>query len=184
MKKGIKLFLFALVGLLSLYAVSAQPLGADYAGWVNSSRYVGNESSSMAIDAMAGNVTQLEINGTAITTSWQGFYGHITGKMILADAQGNNFYDWNMSSPSGEVYASRSNAVTWATINCSDATQLAAEETALGQNAADSDSVSNTFSVITHPAFSVGSVNVANCFSTQAYIIRQELQDQDFGRYC
>lgn len=173
MKKGIKLFLFALVGLLSMYAVAAQPLGANAAEWKNSSSYAGNESSSAFINAMAGNVTQIEINGTAITTSWQGFYGNVTGSMILADAQGNNFYNWNLTSPSGEIYASRSNAVTWATIGClelvNSTVNVTAEETALGQSATDPDSVRNTFAVTTHPSFDIGGVTVDDCQSTQAY---------------
>jgi hypothetical protein len=173
MKKGMKVFLFVLVGLVSMYAVFAQPLGANNAVWINSSGYVGDDGSTVTIDAMAGNVTQISINGTAVTTSWQGFYGNITGKMILADAQGNNFYDWNLSSPSGEVYASRSGDVTWSTIGCLELVNatidIAAEETELGQSATDPDSVRNTFSLVDHPAFGVGPVTVENCQSTHAY---------------
>jgi hypothetical protein len=169
MRIGLKLFMILLLGLVSLYAAEGVPYGALNVTQQNSSRFVVNQSSSAVINAQAGNVTQIRINGTSITTSWQGFYGNITGKIMLADAQGNNFYDWNLSNPSGEVYASRSNAVTWANINCSSATNITAEETALGQNATDPDSVSRTFTSVLHPAFDVGAVNVHNCSSTQAY---------------
>jgi hypothetical protein len=169
MKNGMKVFLFLLIGLMSLYAAEGVPYGAVNVTQQNSSRFVVNQSSSAVLYAQAGNVTQIRINGTSITTSWQGFYGNITGKIMLADAQGSNFYDWNLSNPSGEVYASRSNAVTWTSINCSNATALAAEETALGQNATDPDSVSRTFTSVLHPAFDVGAINVHNCSSTQAY---------------
>jgi hypothetical protein len=74
-----------------------------------------------------------------------------------------------MSSPSGEVYASRSNAVTWANINCSNATTIATETSALGQSGADPDSVANTFTDTLHPWFLVGSRNMTGCYSTQAY---------------
>jgi hypothetical protein len=122
------------------------------------------------VNAEAGNVTELMINGTAVTTSWQGFYGNVSGTLILGDADGNKFYEWgNMTSPSGEVYASRSNSVTWASVNCSDAAAVSTEETALGQAASDPDSVTNTFTVTNHPSFFVGSTNVSGCYSTQAY---------------
>jgi hypothetical protein len=167
-KKNISLAIFMLVGLFTVYAVGAQPYGANSVTWENSSR-ANITGTPQQVDAQAGNVTELTINASAITTSWQGFYGNITGKILLADAQGNNFYDWNMSSPSGEVYASRSNAVTWANINCSNTSLRTAEETALGQLATDPDSITSTYSATNHPAFLVGSSNMTGCYSTKAY---------------
>ncbi|MGV8169327.1 MAG: hypothetical protein ACP5N3_04695 [Candidatus Nanoarchaeia archaeon] len=166
-KKGLFLLVFA--GLLALSMVAAQPYGADSVTPGTSSRANLTGITADQVDAQAGNVTELSINGSAITTSWQGFYGNITGKLILADSSGNNFYDWNLSSPSGEVYASRSNAVTWATINCSNATAVGTEETYLGQSGADPDSVTNTFSLTSHTSFLVGSANMTGCYSTKAY---------------
>jgi hypothetical protein len=161
-------FLLLLVGLFSLYAVSAQPYGGNVTAGA-SSRFNESGFAPTIAYAQAGNVTQLSINGTAITTSWQGFYGNVTGTLILGDANGDQFYTWgNMSSPSGEVYASRSNSVTWATINCSTAANITVEETYLGQAAADPDSVTNTYTLTTHPDFFVGSANVSGCYSTKA----------------
>jgi len=151
-----------------MWTTSAQPFGADGVTWVNSSRY-NTSGTPQQLGAQAGNVTQVTINGTAVTTSWQGFYGNITGNIILADAQGNNFYDWNISSPSGEVYASRSSTVTWATINCSTTANITTEEAALGQAATDPDSVTNTFAATNHPSFLVGSRNMTGCKTTKAY---------------
>ena len=164
--------ILAAVVFLSLFFVSigyAQPYGADVVTVRNSTRYNASEGTVPFINAQAGNVTQLEINATSVTTSWQGFYGNVTGKILLADAAGNNFYDWNMSVPSGEVYASRSNAVTWAGINCTNQTALYSEETTLGQASNDPDSINNTFTLTSHPAFLVGSSNMTTCRSTKAY---------------
>jgi hypothetical protein len=169
MKNGIKKFLLVLVGLMSLYIVSAQPYGADSVAVENSSTFNASGINPYLVNAQAGNVTQLTITGTAVTTSWQGFYGNITGKIVLADAAGNNFYDWNLSSPSGEVYASRSNAVTWTSINCSTTANVTVEEAALGQAAADPDSITNTFTATNHPWFLVGDVNATTCKATKAY---------------
>lgn len=157
------------VGLLSIGVVSAQPIGAEDAIVVNSTRYNTSLISPSQVNAQAGNVTELTINASGVTTSWQGYYGNVTGSLILADSQGNNFYDWNVSSPSGEIYASRSSSVTWASINCSNTTAVTTEETYLGQSASDPDSVSNTYSLTSHPAFLVGSRNMTNCSSTHAY---------------
>ncbi|MGV8162891.1 MAG: hypothetical protein ACP5N2_06190 [Candidatus Nanoarchaeia archaeon] len=163
------LFLLLLAGLMAISVVAAQPYGADSVTAGASSTANLSGITAKQVNAQAGNVTQLSINGSAVTTSWQGFYGNVTGQLILADSAGNNFYDWNLSSPLGEVYASRSNAVTWSSINCTDAGNVTAEETTLGQSAADPDSVTNTFAATNHPSFLVGSANMTGCYSTKAY---------------
>jgi hypothetical protein len=168
-----EVFLLVLViGLLSLCTVlvAAAPYGANSVTWQGSSGFNASGISPSTTNAQAGNVTQLQINGTAVTSSWQGFYGNVTGTLILGDASGNKFYEWgNMSSPSGEVYASRSNSVTWASIDCADAAAVSTEETYLGQTAVDPDSVTNTFSSTAHPWFLVGATNATGCYSTKAY---------------
>ena len=161
-----------ITALLSVSAVLAQPTGAENVEALNSTRYnvSAGGGTPPSVEAQAGNVTQLELNGTAITTSWQGFYGNVSGTLILADSQGNQFYNWSgIASPSGEVYASRSDSVTWASIDCTNSTQVASEETYLGQSATDPDSVTNTYSVTSHPWFLVGSTNATGCPSTKAY---------------
>ena len=157
-----------MLGLFSLYAISAQPYGGNVTAG-ESSRFNASIAPTMAY-AQAGNVTQLSIDGTALTTSWQGFYGNVTGTLILGDANGNKFYTWgNLSSPSGEVYASRSNSVTWASIDCASIANITAEQTYLGQTAADPDSVTNTYTLTSHPSFLVGATNLTGCYSTKAY---------------
>ena len=167
--KGKMAILLVLALLIAASFVAADPTGATDVTQVTSSSYNLSAVSPGQANAQAGNVTELSLNGTGITTSWQGYYGNITGKLILADASGNNFYDWNVSTPSGEVYASRSNAVDWSTINCSNSTEVSSEETYLGQSATDPDSVSNTFALTSHPSFFVGAANLTGCYSTHAY---------------
>lgn len=155
--------------MLYAVAVSAQPYGADQIGEIGSDRSNVTNTTPSAINAQAGNVTELEINASAITSSWAGYYGNITGTIILADSQGNNFYDWNMSNPGGEVYAARVNNVDWTTINCTNSSEISAEETYLGQSASDGDSVSTTYASTAHPAFYIGTANTVSCPSTHAY---------------
>lgn len=157
-----------IVSVLSAYFVSAQPMGVEEISVGASQRY-NDTTTPTAVFAQAGNVTELSINATAVTKSWQGYYGNVTGTIILADSSGNNFYNWNVSTPSGEVYASRVNNVQWTGISCANAGNVSAEETYLGQSATDPDSVSNTFAVTTHPAFNVGTTSISSCPSTQAF---------------
>lgn len=162
------LIVMLIVAAFSAVTVSAQPAGVTNITIEDSSSYNASAAPT-AINAIAGNVTQLSLNATGVTTSWQGYYGNISGQLVLADSSGNNFYDWNLSSPAGEVYASRDNSITWSTVNCSNSSQITAEETYLGQSATDPDSVTNTFASTSHPDFYLGSVNVSGCQSTQAY---------------
>ncbi len=160
--------MLALAGILSIGIAAAQPLGVDDITPGASSRF-NDTVTPTAVDAQAGNVTELSISGISVTSSWQGFYGNITGSIILADASGNNFYDWNVSTPTGQVYASRNDSVTWDGIDCTDATGIEAEETFLGQNSSDPDSVTNTYTETNHPAFQVGTASIESCPTTQAY---------------
>jgi len=124
------------------------------------------------IAAQAGNITQVNITALTITKSWQGYYGNVSGAIVLQNANNNTFYNWSLTSTAGEIYATRTTSVNFATVNCTAAANLTTEETFLGQVAADADSVSNTFKKPTsHPTFSVGSVSVGNgsCYATNAF---------------
>jgi hypothetical protein len=134
---------------------------------------LGSERSNFSIPletqlVEGGNVTGLNLNTTIITPSWQGYYGNISGKIVLTNALGNNFYDWDVVTPTGEVYATRAIDVNFATVNCTDASEILTEESFIGQTTNDGDSVNNTFNQQLHPEFSVGSLTLAanSCKST------------------
>jgi len=160
-----------LVVLLLLPAAFAAPVPATgLTSGVSSQRDLSNLNTT-SVDAVAGNVTRLDINALSITQSWQGYYGNISGNMVLADAGNNSMYEWgNGTSVTGEVYASRNDTISWATINCSNTTVIAAEETYLGQTSGDADSVTNTFNGTAHPSFLVGGRNMTSCPSTNAFV--------------
>lgn len=146
------------------------PSGADVTE-ISSERFNLTHIPSPA-GAQANNVSRLNLNVTGITSSWQGFFGNITGDITLKDSQGNKFYNWSVASPSGEVYASRAFDVNFATINCADSTDIQNEETFLKQISTEDDSVSNTFSRTAHPEFFVGTTNISknSCRSTNINI--------------
>lgn len=137
----------------------------------SSSRRNLSSLADQSVEAQAGNVTQVDLSAIGVTQSWQGYYGNITGTIVLQNGQNQTFYNWSASTVQGEVYATRNASTNFASINCSTGGERTAEETALGQAASDSDSVSNTFSGTTHPPFSVGSGGITEntCFSTNAF---------------
>ncbi len=146
---------------------SAEPTGGTV-NVVGSSRKSAASPGSTAV--AAGNVTEVTISGTTVTQSWAGFYGNVTGTIVLADSNDNTFYDWSVTSPQGEVYASRSNSITWSNIQCASDTEIATENTNLNMGSA-ADNITNTFNQQSHPAFYVGTVSIAanTCKSTNAY---------------
>ncbi len=171
MKGRTHILMVALFAILFAGFVTAQPLGVEEVEVGESSRASDNESlfEPTQVDAQAGNVTELSLHGLSVTRFWQGFYGNITGSIILADGSGNNFYDWNVSVPTGQVYASRNNAVSWDTVECPEPADITAEEGSLNQSASDPDSITNTFTAVNHPSFDVAGEAISGCPTTQAY---------------
>jgi len=102
-------------------------------------------------EALAGNVTELTFNGSTITRTYQGYYGNITGYIVLGDSSNNTLYDWTLANPQGEIYAVRSVASVipnWETVVCAEYTHVQTEDTRLSVNeSTDQDSVNRTFVV-------------------------------------
>ena len=116
-KKLAFLSLLALMTLMLVYLAHAVPQGPDTISITSS----GNRTEgvdAVQIPAQAGNVSSLTITDTRITTHWAGFYGNVSGGITLQDAANNTFFDWNIASPLGEVYASNNSIVTWSYIQC------------------------------------------------------------------
>jgi hypothetical protein len=76
------------------------------------------QDSAQGVDAIAGNVTQLDLFGYTVTQSWQGYFGNVTGIITLEDNEGNVMYNWSEASPQGEIYASTNGSVNWNYIQC------------------------------------------------------------------
>jgi len=131
----------------------------------------GTDPSATQQTAVAGNVTQLDIDQTRLTDVWQGFYGNVTGEIVLEDGGSNRFYDWSYASTQGEVYATRFEIADWSGINCTNSTQWEAEETTLNIVSDAVDGINETYNDVDHPAFSVGDVDFTTdlCQSTRPY---------------
>jgi hypothetical protein len=167
-------FLFLLA--LATGALAA-PSGPDELNRVSSSRRAISPATS--IQAQAGNVTELRINTSTITQGWQGYYGNVTGTIVLDDALNNSMYSWELADPEGEIFATRdNNGISWDASNiiCANITTINAEETALNFNLGtgqDADGINETFRFATHPAFNVSAkgFNADTCgFTVSTYV--------------
>ncbi len=150
-----KLFLLTVVfsaflSVLLLSFVSAvEPFGVEDVVKMDSTRPVPDTADSD--EAMAGNVTELSIFGYTITQSWQGYFGNVTGTIMLADNHDNVMYNWSLASPEGEIYASTSNTISWLDIKCLENEKgvgFIDLETEFGIAFDDVDGVDETFSVL------------------------------------
>ena len=102
-------------------------------------------NSAAPVNAEASNLTELSFDTQVVTNTWQGYYGKLVGIVQLKDVNANVFYNWEMISPNGEVYASRSPSVEWTNVRCANSSELYAEDVVLNVNGNASDSVTNTF---------------------------------------
>ena len=127
---------------------------------------------AQTVNAQGGYVTPVNISALAITQHWQGYYGDVTGTIVLADGNNETMYNWSMSTVTGEIYATRDSTPTWAGVSCADVADINTEDTYLNMTGADADSVNLTFDYgKSHPAFSVGATSIAadSCAATNAF---------------
>jgi len=161
----------------------ADPMGPSGLERYGSQRGI-TERSSKSAPAEAGNVTELMINATTITKTWQGYYGNVSGKIVLDDANNMSMYNWALASVDGEIYASNSSTVSWSNVNCFNLTaygdgtaadrsgNLTYYELYLGVPSTAADGVDETFNTASHSAFSVGtrSFSADTCPSVKTYV--------------
>jgi len=133
-----------------------------------SSMNISNDAS--IIYAEADNVTELAFDAQTVTKTWQGYYGNVVGNVTLSDTNSHSLYNWELVSPNGEIYATRSPSVNWETVRCANLVELQAENTVLGVSEAADDSVTNTFrNASSFNKFYTGTIQInssQNCYAT------------------
>ncbi|PLW80931.1 hypothetical protein C0585_00005 [Candidatus Woesearchaeota archaeon] len=138
--KGTRLSILLLFLLISSMVAIADPIGPENVTIEKSDQLVTTSWVPYNISAIAGNITELVISSWTLTRTWAGFYGNITGTIVLADANNNTMYDWYDADPSGKVYASIDNTVTWPNIACTTLATLSGQEAEFsGTNETDRD---------------------------------------------
>lgn len=200
MRKIINFVLVFCTILILSSLVSALPNGAVVTNLTSSRANVtsaGNDS------AIAGNITELAISGYSITQSWQGYFGNVTGTIMLADNSDNVMYNWSLASPEGEIYASTNDSISWADVQCfnfdADGTYIGAEtpgdtnqhgtnltilEAMFGIADDDVDGVNETFTLLGsgHNTFYTNNLNFSEgeCRNTQVFTNSGQGEDNKF----
>jgi len=170
-RERLTLLSLVLVTIMASSVLAVQPFGANYTVVKTSERAPMDQAQDH--EALAGNVTQIDIFGYSPTQSWQGYYGNVSGTIQLADASDNVMYNWTLASPEGEVYATVDTSVSWSTIQCFNLTaDHAALEAAYGIASDDVDGVNETFfNGFGHDPFYTNNVDFTgdNCSSTSIF---------------
>ncbi len=168
------IFVLFLAAISLVYAASV-PQGSQVLDIKGSSRNL--EYDPLNISAIAGNITELDIQGKSQTRTWQGYFGNISGKITLDDASNWTLYDWASTEPRGQIYATpKAQMPVWENISCFDyyggpQYNLSAVEIDLGLQPTENDGVNETFQYTTHDQIFVGSVQIDadTCPSTYMY---------------
>ena len=120
-----------------------------------------------------GTITTIVLDTLQQITNWKGYVGNVTGTLQLADADGFAIYDWSLdTSISGQVYASRTDALSLASIGCATPGTMGTENTFYGFSQNDPYTINATFNETAHTAFSVGTTAItANTCPSQALFV-------------
>jgi hypothetical protein len=103
----------------------------------------GGEAMADNVTTEGGNITNAELNMTVLTEKWAAFWGNATGTIVLGNETKYVYkWDWNASTPAGEVCVSTAPAFPLASAT---STLAATIDTAWAFTATDADSAANTF---------------------------------------
>jgi len=158
--------------LVALDLAFAAPNGPNNIDVIRSERM--KPMAGAQVPAQAGNVTELNINATSVTKSWQGYFGNITGMITLDDARNKTMYQWSDVSPQGEVFASPAQIADWTHVKCFNYSakapelNLSALEKSLNIRPTDGDGVNETFSRNFAGSFYVGATHISGTSGCKA----------------
>ena len=111
-----------------LHLVAAIPGQPDFINVTNSTRHV-ESTTGYTIPAQAGNVSSLVMTDKSSSQFWQGYFGNVTGTIVLDDGSNNTLFSWELANPTGEVYATNaSGSVNWGNMTCVNLTGNASDE--------------------------------------------------------
>jgi len=114
MKNGLILALFGVLILGSVFAIEPADPTADV-----QDRYNFSVTGDNNVTTEGGNVTNVTVNTNASTERWVGFYGNVSGNLLLKKGDlGAALYTWTWSTAvaTGEVCVSTDPAFGWATL--------------------------------------------------------------------
>lgn len=166
--KIMSLLILASLVLMAGYALS-QPTGADIRFNQSETK---NASPAEYLNTSGGSFTTIILYGESQNLKWKAYAGNVTGALVLDDADDYSIYQWEQTTLTGQVYASRNNSVEWSSIGCANVTHVANEEDYMNHTTSAFDSINNTFKYNTHKSFSVGTEPILNstCKATYTWV--------------
>ena len=154
-----------------IITVNATPVGPTKTQIKNETRTIPTNT-SINESTGGGYIYTYTFDSTEQNQRWKAYVGNVTGTLTLDDANSYTIYDWDLGTVTGEVYATRNDStVSWANINCSNATHINNEELWLNHTNLD-DNITATFDEQKHNSFYVGSelIDTNQCFSVHTYV--------------
>lgn len=167
--KAVLLLVLPILFFLLSSAVSADPAGAVISG--NTTETAPVAAPGMRNDSRS-TITTMLLNSLQQDQHWKAYVGNVTGSLSLDDASNATIYDWDLTTISGQVYATRYNNITWTSVSCASAADIISESSFNNMTASKPDRINATFNWTVHKTFQVGTTTLTNstCKSTVTYV--------------
>ncbi len=151
--------------MFTLSYVIGQPSGAQITYNVTETK---TPAPADYLNTSGGTFTTLLLQSETQNLRWKAYAGNVSGVLTLDDSGDYSIYQWSLTEITGEVYASRNDSITWASVACASENQITTEDTNMNHTSSNEDSINSTFSYQIHKGFTVGTVPIAEntCRST------------------
>jgi hypothetical protein len=164
------LVLIALFVCVSVF-VLADPTGSTISNAVTV--YGPNTTPASRTDNRS-TITTMVLNATIQTSRWKAYVGNVTGVLTLDNPSNMTIYAWDVTTLTGQVYASRYSNITWSSPNiiCANSSIISAEATFNNMTGSMPDRINQTFNWSIHKQFQIGTNTIGqnNCSSTVTYM--------------
>ncbi|MBU0667264.1 MAG: hypothetical protein KKC26_07900 [Nanoarchaeota archaeon] len=171
MRDHLKKYLLMAIVTLFVIIVINNVLGDPVGTSVTSNSSSGRSDTPVNRADEGGQIVTMLLSATQQNYAWKAYVGNISGGLTLDDANEWTIYDWTLSSYTGEIFASRAGSgIAWGSINCSNASRMATENTALNMGSTDIDNINNTFGETSHANFVVAGRTMTGCPSEAMYV--------------
>ncbi len=165
---GILLLVLVIALSVASVLVHAAPSGASIANPFTET--AANRSPSSRNDS-GGTITTMVLSSVQQILRWKAYVGNVSSVLTLDDAANFTIYDWDLTSFSGQVYASRYGNLTWSTVTCAPQSLVQSESSFYGMTETPYD-INSTFNWSIHKGYTVGGNSIAanSCNSTVTYM--------------
>jgi hypothetical protein len=158
----------ALFVVLSCSSVFADPTGSTVSG--NTTVSAPTPAPAMMNNSRS-TITTMVLNSIQQSSYWKAYVGNISGSLSLQNDLNYTIYSWDLTTTTGQVYASRYNNVTWSGMTCASTATVGGEET-FHNMTNTADNITRTFNWTVHKQFLVGPSTIGqnSCNSTVTWI--------------